>query len=230
MLVAETLHELEALGSAGTEAIYRRHGVVGPCYGVLHGRIDVLAKRLRKSAREAGTLPDALADSLWASGVYEARVLATLLSDPKRADAAHLDAWAAALDSYPLADAFAGWAAKAPDAEAVSARWRASGDEWVVRAGWAVLAWWASKDPAREDAFFAPFVPQIEAGIHAAPNRAREAMNAALIAIGGRSDTLAGHVLAAAGRLGTVHVDHGATACETPDAAASVRAIRERAG
>ena len=229
MLVAETLHELEALGSAGTEAIYRRHGVAGPCYGVLHGRMDALVKRLRRESREAGAPVDALADGLWASGVYEARVLATLLADPKQAGAGRLDRWAGDLDSSPLVDALAVLAAKAPGVDETVARWRASEDEWASQAGWAVLAWWASKDPSRSDAFFAPFVPEIEASIHAAPNRVRETMNAALIAIGGRSEALAEQALTAAGRIGPVHVDHGATGCVTPDAAASIRKRRGRA-
>ena len=43
-------------------------------------------------------------------------------------------------------------------------------------------------------------------------------MNGALIAIGVRSPALRKPATAAAERLGKVEVDHGATACETPDA------------
>jgi hypothetical protein len=48
-------------------------------------------------------------------------------------------------------------------------------------------------------------------------------MNNALIAIGSRGGALEDRAIAAAGRIGTVVVDHGATGCKTPDAAASIR-------
>ena len=55
--------------------------------------------------------------------------------------------------------------------------------------------------------------------IHAAPNAEREGMNLAVIAIGCRSPGLRKAAIAAAKRIGKVEVDHGDTACKTPDAA-----------
>jgi len=47
-------------------------------------------------------------------------------------------------------------------------------------------------------------------------------MSSALIAIGGRSAALRKAALAAAKRIGVVEIDHGDTACKTPDASASI--------
>jgi hypothetical protein len=54
-------------------------------------------------------------------------------------------------------------------------------------------------------------------------------MNAAVIAIGGRSAALRKLATAAAKRIGPVEVDHGDTACTTPDAVTYIGKLWERA-
>jgi hypothetical protein len=77
-------------------------------------------------------------------------------------------------------------------------------------------------EPGREDSdeWFAKRLAQIEKSIHSAPNAEREAMNMALITIGGRNTAMRKAATAAAKRIGKVEVDHGDTACKTPDAGA----------
>ncbi len=53
-------------------------------------------------------------------------------------------------------------------------------------------------------------------------------MNGALIAIAMRSPDLQKKAVAAAKRIGKVEVDHGDTACETPDAASYIKKMVER--
>jgi len=62
----------------------------------------------------------------------------------------------------------------------------------------------------------------IEKNIHISKNRVRHSMNGALIAIGLRNEALRPLALAAAARIGAVKVDHGDTACKTPDAASYI--------
>jgi hypothetical protein len=76
----------------------------------------------------------------------------------------------------------------------------------------------AARDEATPDAWFGERLAEIERSIHAAPNSVREAMNQAVIHIGGRSPALRKAALAAAKRIGKVEVDHGDTSCKTPDA------------
>ena len=69
-----------------------------------------------------------------------------------------------------------------------------------------------------DEALAGELVAAIEAGIHAAPNRTRYAMNNALIAIGGAMPALRERALKVARAIGPVEVDHGNTGCRTPDA------------
>jgi len=77
----------------------------------------------------------------------------------------------------------------------------------------------SSRDGTTPDAFFAKYLALIERTIHTAPNAEREGMNMALILIGCRNAALRKAATAAAKRIGKVEIDHGDTACKTPDAA-----------
>jgi hypothetical protein len=85
--------------------------------------------------------------------------------------------------------------------------------------GWFLVGALAMRDETLPRDWFAAKVATIAKTIHGAPNAEREAMNGALIAIGGRDAALRKEALAAARRIGEVVVDHGDTACKTPDAA-----------
>ena len=215
-----TLAELEALGTEKHRTVYRRHGVGGAQFGVSYAHIRTLAKRIGRD--------HLLASALWASGNHDARVLATLVAHPPLADEALLDTWAADLDSYVLTDAFSDFAAQTGWAQRKRDAWIDSDGEWTESAGWNLLARDALRSDGRPDDFFAPYLDRIERTIHSQKNRVRHAMNNALIAIGTRNDALAELATAAAERIGRVDVDHGATNCTTPDAAAYIAKTRDR--
>ena len=63
---------------------------------------------------------------------------------------------------------------------------------------------------------------QLTVDVPADPGTVFEAMNMAVMAIGCRSDSLRSAAIAAAQRIGKVKVDHGDTACKTPDAVAAI--------
>lgn len=223
MNTKEALAALEAAGTAQNRKVYARHGVNGACYGVSYANQGKLRKRI-------GTDHD-LAAGLWASGNHDARVLATMVADPARMDARTLDAWAKALDSYVITDAFSQLAAKSPAGPARARKWVRSRAEWVAAAGWnvvTILAQGASE--AFGDDELEGLLETIEAGVQRAANRVRYAMNGALIAIGARSAAFAKLATAAAKRIGPIEVDHGETGCKTPDAASYIRKMRERRG
>ena len=220
MTADDVLAELEALGTEQNRKVYRRHGVGGAQFGVSYTNLRALAKRIGRD--------HALARSLWASGNHDARVLATLVAHPPLADEVLLDAWAADLDSYVLTDAFSDFAAQTGWAQRKRDAWIDSDGEWIEAAGWNLLARDALRDDGRPDDFFAPYLDRIERTIHDQKNRVRHAMNNALIAVGTRNDALAAQATATAERIGTVEVDHGATNCTTPDAAAYIAKTRAR--
>ena len=68
------------------------------------------------------------------------------------------------------------------------------------------------------DAYFEKYLGVIESKIASDKNWVKYAMNNALINIGVRNPQLERKAIAVAKRIGKVEVDHGETACKTPDA------------
>ncbi|MHB1132915.1 MAG: DNA alkylation repair protein [Chloroflexota bacterium] len=204
------LDELRSLGKEQNRKVFPRHGVTGDLYGVSYADLDRLAKRLKGD--------HALALQLWASGNHDARVLATMIADPARADAALLDGWVSDAENYVLAEAVAGFASKTSLARAKMEEWLGSPRLWTAYAGWNMLARLALDDKELPNDYFAAYLPLVERDVHRDRNRLSHAMNGALIAIGTRNENLKQAALAAAGRIGKVHVDHGDTYCKTPEA------------
>ena len=89
----------------------------------------------------------------------------------------------------------------------------------TFRFAWLLAGALAMRDEETPWEWFASHLRTIEKSIHQAPNSEREAMNSALIAIGGRDASARKAALAAAKRIGPVTVDHGDTECKTPSAA-----------
>ncbi|MDD7579024.1 MAG: DNA alkylation repair protein [Elusimicrobia bacterium] len=82
-----------------------------------------------------------LADALWASGIHEARILASMLADPDQMTREKLDAWAQELNSWDICDLCAGnLFARVKNPLKLAERWMKREDEFVRRAGFAVLA------------------------------------------------------------------------------------------
>jgi 3-methyladenine DNA glycosylase AlkD len=191
-------------------------------FGVSYAEFGKLQKRIKKD--------QALAEGLWATGNHDARILATMIADPATVSDATLEAWVSQVDSYPVSGALASnLVSRTPFAWDKHRAWIDRSEEWVASAGWQMLAQLAVTDKSIADDLFAAALLRIEREIHQAPNRVRYEMNGALIAIGGRNDHLAAAALPAAARIGKVHVDHGDTACKTPDAIPYIRKMRERA-
>lgn len=211
MPLHDALSELEQQGTAQNRKVFARHGVGENQYGVSFAALNALAKRIGRD--------HALALELWRTGNHDARMLAARVADPAQMDAALLDAWINDLDNYVITDEFSDAARNAPAAREKMTAWMHSEREWVGRAGWRLLAHQAMNAADLPDAYFSGLLPVIEQQIHTAPNRMRDAMNSALIAIGIRSEALREAALASAARIGKVVVDHGQTNCKTPDAA-----------
>jgi 3-methyladenine DNA glycosylase AlkD len=215
------LEQLRALGTEQACKTYRRHGVREEVFGVSYADLGKLAKRIKVN--------HALALELWASGVHDARVLATMIADPRQADDATLEAWAADLDNYVISDALTSFVVKTPLARHKMEEWtRRTGREWIAAVGWNVLGGIALRDTALPESYFQPYLASIERDIHTSLNRVRYAMNNTLIAIGGRSPVLREQATAAARRIGPVQVDHGRTGCKTPDAVSYIDKMWQR--
>lgn len=213
------LATLEQLGSAQTCKTYLRHGAKPPLFGVSYANFGALKKKLKTN--------HALALDLWRSGNLDARILAGMIADAAQADAALCEEWIATVDNRLTSCAAADLFARSPLASNLVQQWIASPEEWRSTTGWTVMSHLANAKIPGDDAFFLPFLAQIERTIHQAPNQTRYSMNNALIAIGVRNSTLQKKALAVAAKIGRVEVDHGDTDCKTPDAAAYIRKTAE---
>ena len=211
MTTEAVLTELESLGTEQTRKIYRRHGAGENLYGVSYANFGKLQKRIK--------VDHDLALGLWASGNYDARVLATMVADPARIDGTLMEAWVKDLENYSLSDAIVGLFGKTKHARAKAEKWIGSKNEWTGRTGWLLLASLARNDKELPDDYFERYLDAIERDIHTSKNRVRDAMNSTVIAIGARNPKLEKRAIAAAKRIGKVEVDHGETGCKTPDAA-----------
>lgn len=215
LTLAEVMRELERAGSAQTRKTYTRHGAPEPMFGVSFATLKALTKRIG--------VDHELALGLWATGNFDARNLAVKVVDPARLSPSEMDRWVAEGSPSRMCGGYVAMlAAETPHGRAKAEAWLGSRDEKVRQAGWVLLGQLAQRDVSAPDAGFVKRVEEIEQRIHTAPNAEREAMNGALIALGGRNAALRQRVLAAAKRIGPVEVDHGDTACQTPDAAAYV--------
>ncbi len=209
------LEEMETLGTEQNRKIYRRHGVAGAQYGLSFANLKKLQKRLKKD--------NPLALELWATANHDCRILATMIANPRETGDDLLERWRGDLDNYIITDSFSGFVGQTSLSQSKAEEWTARGDEWPGRAGWHLIAHLAMKNPDLPDSYFQERVSFIETNIHLAKNRAKDAMNNALIAIGMRNPTLMKLAIAAAQRIGKVDVDHGETSCKTPDAVSYIR-------
>ena len=211
MNLKECMTQLEAMGTAQNRKVYARHGVTGKQFGVSCGNYGKL-KKLIKSDHE-------LALKLWATANHDARIMATMIVEPKKLKSSEIDAWAKVIEGYPITDAFSGVVSKTPFVVKKMEQWTNRKGEWISSVGWNLVASLAQNSETLDDAFFEQQLERIEDGIHTAPNRTRHAMNLTLICIGCRNPKLEKKTLAVAKRIGKVEVDHGETGCKTPDAA-----------
>lgn len=220
--LSETMTELENFGSPNIRKIYIKHGLGENTFGVKYGDLKPMARRLKNE--------HALALQLWETGNHDARILAGMIADPTQATPELLEAWAHSQNNYAQSDELSKYVSRTPHARAMAEKWSQDPGEWVSTVGWNLLGQLALSDKTLPDAFFEPYIAQIERQIHGQPNRTRYAMNGALIAFGTRTAGLEAKALAAGKAIGEVYVDHGLTGCETPDACSYIQKTIEKKG
>jgi len=223
MTLSQVMAELKKLGTAQNVKVYKRHGCGDDVFGVSFANLNTLKKKIKTDHD--------LAEALWGTGNVDARALAMMIADPGRVTSKQADAWVKDLSYYLLADMVAGVVAKSPQAPRKMEKWMASKKEFVRECGYSMLASRLRDGADVGDAACKRYLEAIEAQIHTSPNRARHAMNNALIAIGVYRPSLTKIAMAAARRVGKVEVDHGETSCKTPDAVAYIeKTLKHYAG
>ena len=142
-----------------------------------------------------------LALELWASGIHDARVLATLVENPQQITRGQMEAWVRDADNWALTDALAFLFDRTEFAEAKAHAWSARQGEFVKRTGFAMMAGMAVHRPELPDEIFLGFLPVIAREATEERNFAKKAVNWALRQIGNRNPALRRAAIAEAKRI-----------------------------
>ncbi|MEE8469807.1 MAG: DNA alkylation repair protein [Dehalococcoidia bacterium] len=143
--------------------------------------------KLRSIAKESGR-NRALAQELWASGIHEARILASMIDDPKMTTEEQMESWAKDFDSWDVCDGCCmNLFEKTPFAYQKAVEWSARGEEFIKRAGFVLMARLAVSDKKAEDKQFEAFLPIIKREAHDNRNFVKKGVNWALRQIGKRN-------------------------------------------
>lgn len=178
---ASLLRELERNASAQFRAdMSARYGIVTQArvLGTPMARMKRIAKSLGRDHE--------LADALWRTGVYEARMLASMVDEPERVTRAQMDRWVKDCDNWALVDTLCfNLFDRTPYAFAKAAKWAKAKDEFVRRAGFALLACAAAHGRGADEDYLA-LMPLIERAATDERNFVKKGVSWALRAIGGK--------------------------------------------
>lgn len=192
---AAVLRELKSLADPKVRAKMAYFGVNVPkAHGISVPVLHALARRIGKGHR--------LAQDLWATGIHEARILATLISESDKVTAAEMERWVSDFDSWDVVDAACCYLyAGAKPAWSKAMAWSRRREEFVKRASFSLIAYLSYKDKASPDERFVRFLRVIEREAHDERNFVKKAVNWALRNIGKRSARLNREAIRAADRI-----------------------------
>ena len=188
---------LERRGSKKNRDGMARYAITAPrVFGVSVGDLRAYAKTIGRDHQ--------LAQELWNSGWYEARMLAGFVDDPALVTPAQMDRWARDFDNWAVCDhSCFHLFDKTPHAYGKAAKWAASRQEFVKRAAFALIASLALHDKKAPDENFRGFLPLIEKAAIDERNFVKKGVSWALRGIGHRSPAMRAEALKVARRLAT---------------------------
>lgn len=143
-----------------------------------------------------------LALKLWETNIYEAQFVACFIADPAKLTVATMNAWAKSFDNWGTCDtACFCLFDRTPLAWGRVEPWAKSKDEFVRRAGYALLASLAGHDKKATDEQFLAYLPLIEKGAGDNRHFVKKGVSWALRSMGMRRPTLRTACTAVAERL-----------------------------
>jgi 3-methyladenine DNA glycosylase AlkD len=221
MTLNETLKQLKALGNETTRAHNTKHGAGDNQFGVKHGDIRALAKKIKANHE--------LALSLWETGNVDAQLLAILLIKPRDLSRDQLDRMVRSGKFAHVADWLNSYVVKQhADREALRQEWMATDDRWAARAGWSLTAGRVVKSPEGLD--LATLLDRIESEMGNADPVVQWTMNSTLAEIGIHSPKLRKRAIAIGERLGVYRDYPVSKGCTSPFAPVWIKAMVSRQG
>jgi 3-methyladenine DNA glycosylase AlkD len=157
-------------------------------YGIKpENNLGVSVTTLRKVAKEIGKDHE-LAQQLWSTGIRDARMVAALIDDPKLVSEKQMENWVKDFNSWDICDHCCGHLFdKTEFAYQKASGWSDRKEEFVKRAGFALMAWLAVHDKKAENESFLPFLSIIKNESIDSRNYVKKAINWALRNIGKRN-------------------------------------------
>jgi len=182
--IDEIVTKLRTMESEENRLGMSRFGInVDRALGIKVTDLRILARRIEKDHD--------LALQLWETGIHEARLLATMIDDPSAVTDTQMENWAADFNSWDVVDqACNNLFRRTPFAHTKAADWAARDEEFVKRAGFALMAVLAVHDRSSEDTVFHKYLDLVEGESSDERNFVKKAVNWALRQIGKRSPEL----------------------------------------
>jgi 3-methyladenine DNA glycosylase AlkD len=187
--------QLRSLRSERNIEGLRRFGIVSA-----HEQLGISAPVLRGIAR-LHRREHGLAMELWASGIHDALILATIIDDPRQVTRGQTENWVRDCDSWALTDACAFLFDRTEFAVKKAHAWSRRKAEFVKRTGFALMAGMATHRKELPDEIFLRFLPVIRRESADERNFVKKAVNWALRGIGKRNPRLRRAAVAEARRL-----------------------------
>ncbi|MEK6325798.1 MAG: DNA alkylation repair protein [Acidobacteriota bacterium] len=177
------------------EDMSKRYGIyTKKAFGVSMANIQKVAKPLGRNHE--------LAAALWDTGWYEARMLTSFVDEPARVTSAQMDAWVRDFDNWGIVDTLcSNLFDRTPHAWRKVAQWCKQEDEFVKRAGFALLWSLTVHDKLAGDEQFIQGLVFVLRAASDERHFVKKAVNMALRAIGKRNPALNAAAVAVARRL-----------------------------
>ena len=181
MQAKDILKRLESMAEPERKKGMARVGIsTDSAYGIA-------VPKLREMAKEIGKNHD-LALELWKTGNHEARMLAGFIGEPTRVTEKLMEQWVQDFDSWDICDqVVSNLFDRTPWAYAKAMEWSEREEEFVKRAGFAMMASLAVHDKKAPDAVFMGLFKFIAQATDDDRNFVKKAVNWALRGIGKRN-------------------------------------------
>ncbi|MFC1540628.1 DNA alkylation repair protein [Candidatus Margulisiibacteriota bacterium] len=149
-------------------------------YGLCMGDIMSLARQIGQD--------HALAGKLWASGIRDARILASMVDDPAQVTSSQMDKWAKDLNSWDVCDSLCGRLFdRTKYTQQKIVQWSKRKEEYVKRAAFSIIAWLVAHDKKIDDKTFLNYLKLVKKAARDERNYVKKAVNWALRSIGKRN-------------------------------------------
>lgn len=192
---ANVLAQLHRLANPRNAAGMARFGIVG------RHLLGISVVQLRAIARQTKR-DHALAEALWSSGIFEARILAAFVAEPARVTRRQANAWARDFECWADCDGLClHLFRKTPFAHDLAVTWSSRQAELVKRAGFTLMATLAVHDKAAGNNVFRDYLKRVETEALDERHNVKKGVNWALRQIGKRNPMLNREAIRTAKRI-----------------------------